>query len=317
MAHEFHRMIHLEPSRGRVDLRGGALTPMGETSVLVEFGGLRLLVNPSMGRGNTQDWTWVSPPDEVGVPPSAPRRPVAVPELDAVVQLELPDELFDAVADLHLDRSIPVVTFPDAVESLESRSFDNVHMLDTWQWIALRKGDASITLTALPVRDGDGDDDDSSLPAMGCMLELRSRPDQTPYRIYFSGPARLTPQVEEIAYRYPRIDLGVMTLTTTTMHGVMLAIDVGAGLELTRAIHADRVIPVHKFNHIFDWSRRDFERAMARHGDRDATLSLECGQPFWFEVEGAVGDRSFSIPGLPYSPAHISSDIPSTSVPAR
>lgn len=315
MAYEFHRMIHLEPSRGRVDLQGGTLTLMGETSVLVEFGGIRLLVNPSMGRGTTQDRTWVAPAEEVGLRSSAPKGPTTIPALDAVVQLELPDEHFDAVADLHLDKSVPVVTFPDAVEPLESRSFDRVHMLDTWQWIALRKGDASITLTALPV--GDGDNDDSDPPAMGCMLELRARPDQTPYRMYFSGPARLTPQVEEIAFRYPRIDLGVVTLMSRMMHGVMLAIDVGAGLELTRTIPTDRVIPVHRLNHIFDWSRRDFERSMARHGDQDSTLSLEFGQPFWFEVAGGANERPPASPGLPFSPAASSPDILTTAARAR
>lgn len=315
MAYEFHRMIHLEPSSGGVDLRGGSLTLMGETSALIEFGGIHVLANLSLGQRPARDLAWRPLPGEVGPRPNDTHAPVDVPALDAVVQLEMPDQQFDAFAERKLDPCLPIVTFPAAVGVLEGRSLEAVYSLSTWQWIVLRKGDASITLTSLPVCDVDAGD--CTVPAMGCMVELRSRPDQTPYRIYLSGPARLTPQVEEISYRYPRIDLGVVTLTSTTMLGVMLAIDIAAGLELTQAIRLDRVIPVHRLDHVFDWSRRDFERAMARHGDPDSTMSLEIGQPFWFKVDGALVDRSPDTTRPLFSPASSFAGIPSTMARSR
>jgi L-ascorbate metabolism protein UlaG (beta-lactamase superfamily) len=271
-------MIHLEPSMNRVDLKRGRVTPLRDTTVLVDYADIRLLIDPPLQVRAKSDQ--LLPADDIGIPAIRERRALELPALDAMVLFEAPEMPLDAPVEEHLDTEVPLITLPSAVETVEALGFEKVHTLTTWQWIVLRKGDASITVTALPACDETGGEE----AAMGCMVELRSRPDQDPYRIYFSGPTQLNDTVQEIADRYPRIDLGVMCLRSIMRHGVMMAIDVPGAVDLACAINPERVVPVHQLEHVFDWSRTDFQRAMRRRGHTESTVSLDCGRPIWFEV---------------------------------
>jgi L-ascorbate metabolism protein UlaG (beta-lactamase superfamily) len=282
MAYEYHRMIHIEPSTNRVDLRNGSVALLGDTTVLVDYGEIRLLLDPPVVRRAQTEC--LVPPDDIGIQPLSKPQSFETPDVDAIVLLEAPPASMEEC----LATDIPLIAPPSTVETLEAQGFERVHPLTTWQWIVLRKGDASITVTALPACAEDGSEE----AAMGCMVELRSRPDQDPYRIYFSGPTHLSESVQEIAYRYPRIDLGLICLTSVMRYGELMAIDVQGAVDVACAINPDRIVPVHHLQHVFDWSRTDFHRVMHRRGHSESTVSLESGQPFWFEVANGPVPRT-------------------------
>ncbi len=210
MVHEHHKVIHIPHDPDSAAPGKGNLTYIGNATMLIEYGGLRILTDPAFMHSGEE----VEIDDGVtAIRLTDPAMDIAdLPPIDAILLSHFHGDHFDPVAERGLCRTIPIVTAPGAVDDLERRGFHEVHPLDTWQWIAIRKGDASTTITAMPARCGPAAVGLAMPDMMGSMLEFRSRPDAQPFRLYISGDTLSISELEEIPERFARIELGIFHL---------------------------------------------------------------------------------------------------------
>jgi hypothetical protein len=138
----------------------------------------------------------------------------------------------------------PVITHPDAVDRLDRHGFENIHQLSTWERIVLRKGDASVSVVALPGRCGTVAPSAGAVDVMGALLELRPRPDAEPYRLYLSAGTLSIDEIEEIPERFPSIDLAVLHLGGATGDGEAATMDARHGLDLFDTLRPGRAVLV-------------------------------------------------------------------------
>ena len=245
MVIEYHRMIYYEPADDDPDLDRGCVRYLGDGALLIEYGTITVLADSCLQRGRARATSSGRPPD-------------------AILLSTLDPEAATAGDGGGFDVETPVITSPDLVDRVERFDVQSLHPLDTWRGIALRKGDASITITALPGKHPS----ESAGALMGSMLEFRGYPDAEPYRIYLSGGTAVTDLLDEIPVRFPRIDLGVISLPCTRLADTVVSFVAGQGVEVLGRVRPMVTIPVHRFDHIFTWPLRDFRQAL-----RHATLS--------------------------------------------
>jgi len=177
MAMLHHRLIYYAPTRSAIDARHCTLWLDESGDTRIDWAGLRLWVDPRV---------------------MEQFRPVrkSCPAPDAVIlsRAMVREDL------RNLPRRTPLVSMPAAVDKLDRLQFECVHPLDPWEWIVLRKGDVSITITA--VYGGDRE-------AMGTVLELRPRPEAEPLRLYLAGGCLPETAPEDLDERLPCIDVTV------------------------------------------------------------------------------------------------------------
>ena len=53
---------------------------------------------------------------------------------------------FDQVAERELEKSVPIVTTPEAAQELGQRGFEHTYPLDPWASMTVAKGDAHLRL---------------------------------------------------------------------------------------------------------------------------------------------------------------------------
>ena len=274
MTNEYHRMIYYQPDDDDPDLVRGMITYLGNGALLIAYGGMRIVADPCLRAD--------------GLPP-----PVAPEPPEAILLSCVDDDDVALERAAALDREVPLITTPDLVDLVERHDFLNVHPLETWRGIALRKGDASITITALPGQDPASPE----RPLMGSMLEFRGYPDAEPYRVYLSGGTGAVDRLDEIADRYPHIDLGVITMTSTRLDGTVVAIDARDAVRVLYKVKPALTIPVHRVDDIFTWPHRDFRRSLGNPPPR--VHYLWPGNRYSFPVTARHGHHVRPIPALP------------------
>ena len=189
-----------------------------------------------------------------------------LPPLDLVVLSHLHGDHFDRVARRGLDRSVPLVSTRHAVRRLRPQGFA-AHALDTWSSFELRRGPASLRVTALPGTHAPGPLQALLPPVMGSLLEARRHPDAPPLRLYLTGDTLVGEHVDEIARREPDLDVAVLHLGGTRVLGVLVTMDGEQGAELLRRVRPRRAVPVHHEDYtVFTSPLSDFREAVGRAG---------------------------------------------------
>src|SRR5258705_6836122 len=135
-------------SDGTAEFSEGDLYFIGNATTLIRFGGLTILTDPAflhkgehvyLGHG-----IWARREVE-------PARQIAdLPPIDLVVLSHYHGDHFDDVAAQELDKTLPIVSTADAVDKLSDLGFAQTYALDTWESLVVRKGDATLTITAMP-----------------------------------------------------------------------------------------------------------------------------------------------------------------------
>ena len=81
---------------------------------------------------------------------------------------------FDDVAAQELDKRLPIVSTADAVDKLSDLGFEQGYPLDTWESLAVHKGEATLNITAMPGKHATDDAvNELLMPVNGHLLGLQ------------------------------------------------------------------------------------------------------------------------------------------------
>lgn len=257
----------------------GSLFFVGNATVLIRCAGLTILTDP----------TFVHRHQEValgyGLSTTRLTDPAVevadLPPLDLILLSHFHGDHFDQVAQRDLDRDLPVVTTPQSAAQLHEVGFRNTFALQTWEDLEVRKGKATLRLTACPGRHGPGLADLALPDVMGSILEFSPDGGQVTRRLYVSGDTLLYDDLEEIPRRFPDIDVGLFHLGGTTVLGVMVTMDAEQGAGAVDLVAPATALPVHYDDYdVFTSGLQDFVEETRRRGLADRVHPWGRGDTF-------------------------------------
>jgi L-ascorbate metabolism protein UlaG (beta-lactamase superfamily) len=163
-----------------------------------------------------------------------------LPPIDLVVLSHYHGDHFGDVAAQELDKKLPIVSTADAVDKLSAVGFERGYPLETWESLAVHKGDATLTITAMPAKHAtDEAVNELLMPVNGHLLDF-SRNAEHLYRLYITGDTMLVDSLEDIPRRYPGIDLGLIHTRGTTILVTVVTMTGEQGVkavEITKTSH--------------------------------------------------------------------------------
>lgn len=252
---------------------GLAVTYLGGPTVLLEYGGLTILTDPTFDAPRSYE----RPGATTLVKTHGPAFDVtALPPVHLVLlsHHDHRDNLDET--GLALVRSgIPTLTTPHAAEAL---ALPHVRALGPWESVERR----GFTVTAVPASHGPGD---VAGPVTGFLLEAPDAPS-----VYVSGDNSELDAVLEIAARHAPVGLAVLFAGAARVPAVDAALTLTSedAASATRILGARAVMGVHceDWAH-FSESRADLEAAFAADGLADLLLATPRG----VRVDLAADDR--------------------------
>jgi L-ascorbate metabolism protein UlaG (beta-lactamase superfamily) len=280
--------IRFQPSStasiaGSGDSASGSVFFIGNATVLIRFGGFTILTDPtfihmheevSIGYG-MHSKRLTNPAVEIG----------DLPPLDFVLLSHFHGDHFDQVAEIELDKTLPIVTTAEAARELEKRGFDDTYALDTWETIDLFKDDITLRITALPARHGPPVVDLLLPEVMGSLLEWELPGRGVVYRMYITGDTLLIDELHEIRRRHPNIDLALLHLGGTMVLGILVTMDAEQGVEALRIIEPEMAIPIHYNDYdVFKSPLSEFQSAVAEAGLANKVHYLSHGDTYSFTI---------------------------------
>ena len=253
----------------------GRLTFIGNATVLLEWGGLRVLTDPNFIHKHEQ--VSVAP----GVSTTRQHDPAIeiedLPPVDLVVLSHFHGDHFDRVAERELPKDLRIVAPPTATNELADRGFTNTAALETWDSEEVASGEHRIRVTAVPGRHGPPIVDFVLPDVMGSIWELESP--GASHRLYVSGDTLVFDDLREIPRRYPEIDLGIFHLGGTKVAGILVTMDADQGIEAVRLIGAEQVMPIHFDDYdLFTSPLEDFVARMHEEGLDDHLVKIGRGE---------------------------------------
>ena len=254
---------------------------IGNATVLIRFGGLTILTDPAfLHKGEHVDLghgIWARREVE-------PACQIAdLPPVDLVVLSHYHGDHFDDVAAQELDKNLPIVSTADAVDKLSALGFERGYPLDTWESLAVRKGDASVTITAMPGKHATEEAvNELLMPVNGHMLDF-SRNDDRLYRLYITGDTMLVDSLEEIPRRYPGIDLGLIHTGGTTFLVTVVTMTGEQAVQAVEITKPHTAIPIHYNDFsVFRSGLEDFKKAAENSATSTEFVYLAHGESYTF-----------------------------------
>jgi len=275
--------LTLPAEQNAPDTASGSLFFIGNATVLIRYAGFTILTDPtfihmheqvSIGYG-MHSTRLTNPAIEIA----------DLPPLDLIVLSHFHGDHFDQVAERELEKSLPIVTTPEAARELGKRGFGHTYPLDPWASMAVAKGDALLRITAMPGRHGPPLADLVLPDVMGSLLEFAS-PAETPlFRLYITGDTLVIDDLQEIPRRYPQIDLALLHLGGTRVLGILVTMDGKQGVQLMQMVAPQRAIPIHYNDYdVFKSPLADFQQEVQAAGLEERVHYLYHGDTYTFTV---------------------------------
>jgi L-ascorbate metabolism protein UlaG (beta-lactamase superfamily) len=265
------------------DMATGSLLFIGNATVLIRYAGFTILTDPTFIHMHEQV------PLGYGLHATRLTNPAIdiaeLPPLDLIVLSHFHGDHFDRVAERELDKSLPIVTTPEATKELGRRGFGNTYSLETWSSLTVEKGDIRLRITSMPGRHGPPLANWALPEVMGSILEFQSPARTTLFRIYLTGDTLIIDDLQEIPRRYPEIDLALLHLGGTKVLGIMVTMDAEQGVQMLRIVNPQRAIPIHYNDYdVFKSPLSDFQREVQTAGLADRVHYLNHGETYTFSI---------------------------------
>ncbi len=271
-----------------------SITVIGKATVLLRYAGFTILTDPNfirrgeeihLGYGLTTTRLTDPAMDMDDLPP-----------LDLVVLSHFHADHFDRLAEDRLDRSLPIVTTPEAAQKLRDLRFAAPDALETWESREFALDGSRVRITAMPGRHAPGALEIALPEVMGSLLEFRdasSAAGEPSLRLYISGDTIFYGGLSEINERHPEIDLALLHLGGTRVMGLTVTMDAEQGVELLRTIEPQLAIPIHFDDYeAFKSPLEDFVAAVEAAGHEQRVRYLERGERF--DLAAVARDESVS-----------------------
>jgi L-ascorbate metabolism protein UlaG (beta-lactamase superfamily) len=277
IAHE----ITLPSTGASPDINTGSIFFVGTATVFIRYAGFTVLTDPNfihmhekvdLGYGLTAT-RQTNPALEIH----------ELPPLDLVLLSHFHGDHFDQVAERELDKSLPIITTPEAADALRQRGFLAVQALTTWSDISIIKDDVRLRITATPGRHGPPVVSFALPEVMGSILEFQSGASKRRLTMYITGDTLVIDALQEIPRRYPEIDLALLHLGGTRVLGILVTMDAEQGVEVLRIVNPKRAIPIHYNDYdVFKSPLSDFQQAVGAAGLANRIHYLSHGETYTF-----------------------------------
>jgi L-ascorbate metabolism protein UlaG (beta-lactamase superfamily) len=268
------------------DFESGSIFFVGNATVLIRYAGLTILTDPNFLHAGDHVHLGYGLTSVRKTDPAVEIE--ALPPLDFVLLSHLHGDHFDRVAERKLNKATPIISTRHATSYLDKVGFTRTHALETWETIAVRKGEANLRLTAMPGTHGPGPLGAVLPPVMGTMLDFGDEEGGPRLRMYISGDTLIHDRLREIPRRFPDVDLALLHLGGTRVLGIMVTMDAEQGVEAMGIVDPHTAIPIHYNDYeAFESPLEDFERAVSEAGLQDRVHYLSHGDTYEFDFPGA------------------------------
>jgi L-ascorbate metabolism protein UlaG (beta-lactamase superfamily) len=274
--------LELKRSGAAVSADAGSVQFIGTATVLIRYAGFTILTDPNFLHKGDHVHLGYGLKSQRLTEPAIPLD--KLPPIDLVVLSHFHGDHFDQLVQEKLDRNIPIVTTEEATKALADLGFKNRHALATWDALSVRKGSATLRITAMPARHGPPG---ASVPlpeTMGSMLEFAADKGGG-YRMYISGDTLVYEDLEDIPRRYPDIDLALLHLGGTRILSVMkVTMDGKDGVKLMQLVAPHHAIPIHYNDYdVFKSPLSEFESEVKAAGLQGKVTYLKHGETYRFK----------------------------------
>jgi L-ascorbate metabolism protein UlaG (beta-lactamase superfamily) len=272
------------PGTGPADFAQGEVYFIGNATTLIRFGGLTILTDPAFMHKGTHTYLGHGLWARREVEPAC--QVADLPPVDLVLLSHFHGDHFDEAAARDLDQNLPIISTADAVGKLHPFGFRQGHALDVWQSHSVEKGQARLTITAMPARHSADDAIAARLmPVNGHMLEF-SHGDQHLYRLYITGDTMPIDQLAEIPRAYPDIDLGLFHAGGTTLFVTVVTMTGEQAVRVAEIIKPRTAIPIHYNDYsVFMSGLNDFKDAAAKSSAETEFRYLAHGDTYTFTTK--------------------------------
>lgn len=286
------RTLDLPAGEPAADTGTASIQFVGNATVILRYAGITVLTDPNFIHKGDHVHLGYGLESRRLTDPALPIE--QLPPIDFVLLSHFHGDHFDQLVEQKLDKRTPIVTTPDAARRLAGRGFEATFPLGTWQSLRVTKGEATLTVTAMPARHGPPVVASALPETMGSLVEFGTlasagAPSRTTYRLYVSGDTLVYDDLREIPRRHPDIDLALLHLGGTRVLGILVTMDAEQGLEALRLIDAALSIPIHYDDYdVFESPLGDFQQAVRAAGLEDRVKYLARGDTYAFRVEASA-----------------------------
>lgn len=259
----------------------GSIQFIGTATVLIRYHGMTILTDPNfLHRGESARLGYGLSTERLTNPAIALD---ALPPIDLVLLSHMHEDHFDRLVQNKLRRDVPIVTTREAGERLGQLGFTQRYPLSRWDSLTVRKGEASLRITALPGRHGQRAMALLLPPVMGSMLDFGTGAPGPAYRIYISGDTLVYDAIADIPQRFPDVDLALLHLGGTRLLGMKVTMDGKDGVRMMQLIAPARTIPIHYDDYdAYKSPLAEFQDAVRAAGLDQKVIYLRHGDRYGF-----------------------------------
>lgn len=272
-----------DEDEGLLNIEHGSVYFIGTATVLFRYAGFTILTDPNfLHKGEKAHIGYGLSTKRVTEPAINMEQ---LPPIDLIVLSHMHEDHFDRIVQRKLDKLLPIITNPSAAGALRKKGFSRVYGVNTWESLTIVKGNATLTITAMPARHAPGLMNFLMPRVMGSMLEFQAASYSKRLRLYISGDTLMDDDLREIPRRFPHIDLALLHLGGTKVMGLLLTMDGKQGAQALKIIAPEMAIPVHFDDYtVFKSPLDDFKKAVREAGLENKVRYLPRGETYTFDI---------------------------------